>query len=300
MKKAFFLACFSVAFLSSCENGGSGLFGNGGLLDDLMNDFKGRLQGDNLQLRSGFMPEGEGSANFIEEVDMNSYIISGGSLMFTVTSREELDTLYIQIEGEEGYYALDADECFNQEESETGSYVYNPSIEVTQELADAENLRITVSGISKSGEVAVPPPPKTVKTKDVGAGNLQISLAWDNDDDLDLYVYTPSGEEIAYYQKVVGNGELDLDAHAACSNNLGVRNENIFFEAPLVDGEYEVQVKVYQQCRDGSKSNGATYTVRAVYNGESIINEQGSFAPADDNNFKKIIGTITVANGVVL
>jgi hypothetical protein len=303
MKKSLILACLGAALLLGCggllgdNNGNSD---DGGLLGNILGNFtSGLLGGSNLQLRSGLMPEADvGAEDFIEGVEMNGYVISGGSLMFTVTSRLDLDSLYIKIEGEDGYYALKADSCFKGQENSL--YVYNPSIEVTQELAEAnDSLKITVNGKSKTGKISANPETKTVETKEVGAGKLQISLAWDNNDDLDLYVLTPSGEEIYFNHgnenkghSPVDGGLLDLDANAACNGDLSVRNENIFFEAPLVDGNYAISVKLWGKC---STQTGAAFTVRAVHNGQSIVSEKGSFL-ASENSGNKAIKTIKVSS----
>ena len=81
------------------------------------------------------------------------------------------------------------------------------------------------------------------------SGSITISMLWDTDDDLDLHVLTPSGEEIYYSNKIAAGGELDVDA------NVGGRTmdnpvENIFFEAPE-NGEYVVIVDCYSDRSDG-------------------------------------------------
>ena len=46
----------------------------------------------------------------------------------------------------------------------------------------------------------------------LGTGALQVSLTWDRDNDQDLYVVTPSGEEIYYSRPASSDGgELDRD-----------------------------------------------------------------------------------------
>ena len=83
----------------------------------------------------------------------------------------------------------------------------------------------------------------------VGTGEVQFSISWDAQSDVDLHVTDPSGEEI-YFGNDIGNsgGTLDLDSNAACSID-GKRNENITWpvgSAPR--GEYSVRVNLWSAC----------------------------------------------------
>jgi hypothetical protein len=88
----------------------------------------------------------------------------------------------------------------------------------------------------------VPPPsPDAARVQAVGgqSGRLQIILAWDDRNDLDLHVVCPNGEEIAYNNKRAGGGELDVDAAG-----VDAPVENIRFEAPA-PGRYQIFVVFY-------------------------------------------------------
>jgi len=90
-------------------------------------------------------------------------------------------------------------------------------------------------------------------------GQIQISLAWDTHDDLDLHVYDPSGVEIWHKNKYsASRGELDVDMNWSENPTfLSARPvENIFWPkngAP--SGRYKVQVV-------HSKTRGAGQRVR--------------------------------------
>ena len=61
----------------------------------------------------------------------------------------------------------------------------------------------------------------------VGTGDVQATLAWDADSDVDLHVIDPNGEEVYWANTMVSSGgELDLDSNAGCVIDE-VRNENI-------------------------------------------------------------------------
>lgn len=77
-------------------------------------------------------------------------------------------------------------------------------------------------------------------------GDVQISLAWNNGNDLDLHVETPGGEKIFFNQRDSScGGQLDVDMNAAGpESNTPV--ENIFWPAGgSPKGEYRVLVHHY-------------------------------------------------------
>lgn len=95
---------------------------------------------------------------------------------------------------------------------------------------------------------------------------MTMSLATD----LDLYVTDPAGTTV-YYGNDGGfsGGQLDLDANAACSGNLGVQAEHIFWptgRAPA--GTYSVRVAHFRSCIGGAAVDYRV-TVRAC--GETVV-----------------------------
>jgi len=103
-----------------------------------------------------------------------------------------------------------------------------------------------------------------------GTGSVQITLTWDNNSDLDLWVTEPSGEQIWYQDKYSNTGgELDVD------DQDGHGPENIFWpygEAP--SGKYKVEVHHY----DGT--NTANYRVLIQVNGIAET-FSGALAPGE-------------------
>jgi hypothetical protein len=113
----------------------------------------------------------------------------------------------------------------------------------------------------------------------VGTGDVQVTLTWDTDADVDLHVVDPRGEEVYYGNaSAASGGELDLDSNAGCSVD-GIRNENITWpvgRAPR--GVYTVRVDYWSNCGAAQTS----YTVR-VNNGGSVQIFTGSFTGSGDN-----------------
>ncbi len=78
------------------------------------------------------------------------------------------------------------------------------------------------------------------------AGNLRISLAWEDMNDIDLHVLTPDDESI-YFANVRSDcgAELDVDANVVPTTRTPV--ENIVWSVPPRDGTYEVGIHHYTQ-----------------------------------------------------
>ena len=87
----------------------------------------------------------------------------------------------------------------------------------------------------------------------VQGGDIQVSITWDNDNDVDLHLITPGDVEISYSTPQPNGanwGQLDLDANISC-NTSDPRNENIFFPSgTAIDGEYRVVVDLFSGCTE--------------------------------------------------
>jgi uncharacterized protein YfaP (DUF2135 family) len=83
--------------------------------------------------------------------------------------------------------------------------------------------------------------------RSVGTGDIQVSVSWDEDSDVDLHVIDPMGDEVFFASKVVpSGGTLDLDSNSGCDLD-NVRNENITWgTAP--PGMYTVLVEYSDSC----------------------------------------------------
>jgi hypothetical protein len=97
----------------------------------------------------------------------------------------------------------------------------------------------------------------TLRRKESGGviGDLTISLIWDTDDDLDLYVYEPDGHKIgATIPKSLSGGRLDVDANYETIMHNPM--ENIFWDTPP-KGNYIVNVECFlrRQSKDGDPIN---------------------------------------------
>lgn len=100
-----------------------------------------------------------------------------------------------------------------------------------------------------------------------GSGDVRISLMWNNQNDLDLHVVDPRGEEIYYQHRTAHSGGLlDIDMNAS-SPLRSPAVENVFWPergAPV--GTYKVFVNHYRQ---HDRANETAFTVRILVRGRT-------------------------------
>lgn len=139
-----------------------------------------------------------------------------------------------------------------------------------------------------------------------GNGGLQVTLSFDNDEDLDLHVIEPNGTSAVWYgdtNRPAGTsnsgavGSLDRDSNAGC-NIDHINIENVIYPASgFPSGTYKVYVDYYEQCDGNStvpygvqvRANGAIYT----YCG-TISNQDACSSPVCTGPGAKLVTTFTV------
>jgi hypothetical protein len=212
----------------------------------------------NAVLKSGSLPSGSSSGPSISHFSGNNIVIPGGSNAIVVESEQDASSVLIGVEGMTGYYEL------NIPEKSTSITIYlliNPAITQTEFEILLALRQGNQTGIHQRLAVGL---------HTAGTGKLQVSLSWDKDVDLDLYLVDPAGETIFYGNTESENGgELDVDSNAGCSID-GINNENITYgdDSVLLTGEYIVRVNLYMNCGVGEQIN---YIATARVNG-NIIN----------------------------
>jgi hypothetical protein len=113
----------------------------------------------------------------------------------------------------------------------------------------------------------------------VGSGDIQVTVAWDTEADVDLHVVDPEGVEIYWANRQSpSGGQLDLDSNAACAGD-NVRNENISWPVGTApQGPYTVRVDYWANC-DAQETN---YTVVIHNEGDTDIH-YGVFTGGGDS-----------------
>lgn len=202
----------------------------------------------------------------INGITGNSVVIPGGSVTLTVDAQDpqsDLSTLYIGAEGMDGYFTVDVSQ--------------NKALTVVLLISQGltrDTVRILMGGGDAAGNIG-PFVGWTMVRTQVGTGKLQVSLSWNQPNDLDLHLVEPTGEEIYYGNPTSSaGGYLDLDSNAGCSID-GVNNENITYpdSVTLPAGQYIVRVDFWSDC---NVTDTTRYTVSARLNGSLVSADSGS------------------------
>ncbi len=218
---------------------------------------------------TGAMPQPTGDPAAqpqIAGITGNSVIIPGGSVTLTVDAQDpqgDLSTFYLGAEGLDGYYTVDVGQ----------GKAYQLVLILSQSITQ-ETLRILLAAGDAAGNIGNFYTWTMIRTE-VGTGKLQVSLSWDQPNDVDLHLVEPTGEEIYYGNpRSSAGGYLDLDSNAACAID-SVNNENITYpdSVTLPAGTYIVRVDFWSDC---GVSDTTHYTVTARLNGELIAADSGS------------------------
>jgi hypothetical protein len=176
-----------------------------------------------------------GGAGPTVNVTASGTVIPGGSSQVSLIGSAPFTDVYAAVDGVDGYYQLTLP-----------APVSNQDVVLTMgQRIPAQTFNLSY-GLGASGTVggyqAVP-----VTVVSVGTGEVQVSVSWNAESDVDLHVVEPGGEEIYFANSTSATGgTLDLDSNAACSID-GVKNENITW-ANAPSGTYTVRVDYWDSC----------------------------------------------------
>ena len=99
------------------------------------------------------------------------------------------------------------------------------------------------------------------------SGVVQISLAWDDYNDLDMHVFCPSGERIYFNnRKSACGGELDVDMNVRPKSKKPI--ENVVWTDVAPDGEYKIGVHFYRHHRKRRTKKTCQFRLRVVTYGQ--------------------------------
>jgi len=115
---------------------------------------------------------------------------------------------------------------------------------------------------------------------------VNVSLAWNDQADLDLVVKQPDGEFV-YYKPCDSStcGTLDVDANRCdprypCNSLSDRPLENVSWPNKMIPGRYEVFVHLFSTTRPRTDNQPVPYTVQVTESGKKKIYE-GIFRPQD-------------------
>lgn len=208
-------------------------------------------------------------------VDMSTQVMNGAMNYISTVTSKEVDKFYVSVDGVSGYWAYPG----NPSSVSDGYYTYIIPVMMSQNYSGESTIKVCAQ--YKDGEVTVPIEKKIsyIETKQ---GDLEVKLAFSNEKDIDLHLYTPSGEHIYYGnrggQYTLSNDSvltygLDIDSNAGCSID-GINKENIYIPAQLIEnGTYTVVVNMYSNC---NSSIATSWSVVTRYKGNIITPATGA------------------------
>ena len=254
MKKILLLSIFAVAMMSffGCKK------------DDPKEESENLIANNyfsvaNSTYQSGALPTSTSSQS-LGSFNMNNSVIPGGSSFVTITNPDQIKEFYLSVNGVDGYLVVPASAI-----TRADGNMYSIILLISQNLDGGFTFVITAK--TASGEILMQAT-QTVSYIAVGTGALQVSLSFDTDKDVDLYVVRPNGGIIYYgnrggYDDEGNRWGLDLDSNAGCGID-GVNNENIFFPASLLlSGKYEVWVNLWGNCDQSVPVNWVIVATRS-------------------------------------
>ena len=130
--------------------------------------------------------------------------------------------------------------------------------ELARLSADAGRRRLMCPPTAAAAPAPPPPPPppsndaRRAEQQGAHTGKLQVILAWDDTNDLDLQVVCPAGDgSITFNRPRACGGTLDVDANGDVNHLTSSPVENVFFDDPA-PGSYQVVVDAYGMREHGS------------------------------------------------
>jgi tRNA A-37 threonylcarbamoyl transferase component Bud32 len=156
-------------------------------------------------------------------------------------------------------------------------------VQAIEEILDftLDDILGALQFIKPAGAAATPPattttaPPATTTTVVLGTGDVQATLRWSGDADLDLHVIDPDGVEI-YFENArsPSGGTLDVDMVPQCGAT-GNNVENVFWpEGGSIPGVYQAFVVHYGT----SCATSAGYELELKIDGEVVASDSGTLA----------------------
>lgn len=221
-----------------------------------------------------------GDTDPISGMTLNNAALTGGMNFATITTEKNYENFMIGVEGENGYWQVNASDVEQQSRASMRTFI----IPFNFGTSYNKDIIIIILAIDNFGNIDSSK--SNVQYVESKSGDLNVNLTFNNEKDIDLHLYTPSGHHIYYGNRggdLVSYDEndeeetievgLDHDSNAACHID-GLNNENIFIPESLIeDGEYRVVVDMFSNCQPSISTNWAL-VVR--YKGEIITPSFGS------------------------
>lgn len=242
----------------------------------------------------------------LSDIDMSTQVMNGAMNYISVITEKTVRKFFVGVKGIEGFWEyVPQQEVAERATADTEYHTY--VIPVMMSLSYNGNSVVVVSGELENGDVTIPVE-KEVTRIETKTGAIEVKLAFSNDKDIDLHLFTPSGQHIFYGEPggiywttdgdTIGYG-LDIDSNAGCDID-GIDKENIYIPVELVEnGTYTVVVDMYNNC---DPSIPTSWSIVARYQGDLITpatgrNPASGVYPVGANNGDMTqVMTFTISN----
>ncbi|GAA2170691.1 hypothetical protein GCM10009846_01980 [Agrococcus versicolor] len=216
-----------------------------------------------------------GSGSTVTVTD-RAIAVNGGSVEIVVSADEPFSSVHVGV-GPTSASSTTPTAWPGSYEIDLGAPTTSTSIVVTLSQSPPTTDFSVIVAVADDAGTTSSTDATAISVVEVGTGDVQVSVSWNEDVDADLYVVDPNGDTI-YYGSTTSpsGGELDLDSNPSCSID-GIRNENVTWptgEAP--SGTYEVRLNLYADC-DIDRTSWVV-TVQAIgrtYRWEGILEAPG-------------------------
>ena len=212
----------------------------------------------------------------LDGIDRSTQVMNGAMNYISIITEKNIQKFFIGVKGVSGYWEYVPSSVITRAATDYNTYV----IPVMMSQSYTGNSTIVLSGQLDNGDVTAPVENEVFYIETM-PGEVEIKLAFSNSKDIDLHLYTPSGEHIYYGNRggsyTTDDGEeitygLDIDSNAGCDLDH-VNKENVYIPSELVQsGTYTVVVDMYSNC---DESIPTSWSVVARYQGELITPTSG-------------------------
>lgn len=201
----------------------------------------------------------------LNNVQANEQVLLGGSSFISFDMSVAVNKILVGIQNVDGYFEVVP--------TDSRSFNYNFIIIINQTMSE-ESFTLQIAIIDENGQISqsyfI-----TLNVLLAGTGQLQVSLSFDNEKDVDLHLIEPNGCHIYYgNRRSLNGGELDVDSNPGCFID-SINNENIFYtdSAYIEPGIYKVYVDLWENCDPSIPTN---FVLSVFYNGSLISTTTGT------------------------
>ena len=202
----------------------------------------------------------------------NHFYVAGGLVFLDIEPEPgaTVDKLILSIEGESfGYYEIDVPNA-GASHRLVGQVLFD--------LDPPPPGCLEVSAVGAGGAVG-PPTCHFVIGIPTDFSDVQVTVSWDTDADLDLHVADPTGHEVYFGSEEVESGGVLFPSSDLCEPD-NIRNERIAWTGGTPPpGRYEVRLSHYDSC----DAEETSYVV-SVYNHGTVSTFTGTFTGDGEDN----------------